>query len=194
VSTNRINSTVLLFLRPANGIYQKPKLLLLNGKSAIEEIAVAKNDMPNFFVEAITIGGGRLFDEVKEIVVPAGTRVLDLTVTPSSDTYKPGQPASIGLKLQDSAGKPFAGTAVIAMYDKALEYISGGSNVDDIRAFFWKWRRTHDPQSETNLMRMFLDLVPAGKAVMSNIGVFGETVASEVSDQEIAVKSILDGV
>src|SRR5262249_23593617 len=103
VSTNRINSTVILFLRTANGVFQKPKLLLLNGKSAIEEIAVAKNDMPNFFVEAITIGGGRLFDEVKEIVVPPESRVLDPTVTPSSDTYKPGQPASIGLKLQDSA-------------------------------------------------------------------------------------------
>ncbi len=26
------------------------------------------------------------------------------------------------------------------MYDKAVEYISGGSNVPDIKAFFWKWR------------------------------------------------------
>jgi len=40
--------------------------------------------MPNFFVEAVTIGGGRLYDEVKEIVVPPESRVLDVSVKPSS--------------------------------------------------------------------------------------------------------------
>ena len=32
------------------------------------------------------------------------------------------------------------------MYDKAVEYISGGSNVPEIKEFFWKWRRHHQPQ------------------------------------------------
>jgi alpha-2-macroglobulin len=183
VSTNRINSTVLLFTHPSNGIYLKPKVLRLSGKTAVEEIAVAKKDMPNFFVEAVTIGGGRLYDEVKEIVVPPESRVLDVSVTPSSETYKPGQSASVGLKLVDSAGQPFVGTAVVAVYDQALEYISAGSNVQDIRSFFWKWRRTHYPQNETNLMRAFWNLASSGKPMMSNIGVFGETAADEYSDE-----------
>jgi uncharacterized protein YfaS (alpha-2-macroglobulin family) len=183
VGANRINSTVLLFTRPSNGIYLKPKVLRLSGKIGVEEIAVAKKDMPNFFLEAVTIGGGRLFDEVKEIVVPPESRILDVSVTPSSDTYKPGQSASIGLKLVDSAGQPFVGTAVVAVYDKALEYISGGSNVQDIRSFFWKWRRTHYPQNETNLMRLFTNIVPSGRTTMSNVGIFGETAADEYRDR-----------
>ena len=33
VNTDRVGSTVLLFVRPTNGIYLPPKLLKLNGKS-----------------------------------------------------------------------------------------------------------------------------------------------------------------
>ncbi len=81
-----------------------------------------------------------------------------MAVTPSSETYKPGEKATVNVKLTDSAGKPFVGSTVVAIYDKAVEYISGGSNVEDIKAFFWKWQRTHYPQNETNLMRQFGNL------------------------------------
>ena len=93
MNANHANASVLLFVRPVNGIYLKPKLLRLKGKSALEEIAVTKQDMPNFFVEAVTIADGKVFTQAKQIVVPPEQRVLDVTVTPSSDTYKPGQKA-----------------------------------------------------------------------------------------------------
>ena len=53
------------------------------------------------------------------------------------------------IKLTDSAGKPFVGSTVVAIYDKSVEYISGGSNVPEIKEFFWKWRRHHNPQTES---------------------------------------------
>ncbi len=178
VNTNRSGSTVLLFLRPSNGIYLSPKVLRLKGKSVVEEIEVAKKDMPNFFVEAVTIGGGRLYSEIREIEVPPEKRVLEVAVSPSSETFKPGQKATVNLKLTDSSGLPFVGSTVVAVYDKSVEYISGGSNVEDIKAFFWKWRRTHYPHSETNLGRTFWNLVAPGQQGMENLGVFGETVAN----------------
>ncbi|HEY2827852.1 MAG TPA: MG2 domain-containing protein [Pirellulales bacterium] len=181
VNANHPNGTVLLFIRPANGVYSKPKVLRLAGKSAVEEIAVVKQDMPNFFVEAVTIAGGKLYNELREVVVPPESRVLDVSVVPSSDTYKPGDKASVNIKLTDSAGQPFIGSAVVAIYDKAVEYISGGSNVEDIKAFFWKWRRNHYPQNETNLMREFANLKPSDQTGMDNLGVFGETVVDELN-------------
>ena len=54
---------------------------------------------------------------------------------------KPGQHAKVKLKLTDEAGKPFVGSTVLSIFDKSLEYISGGTNVADIKEFFWKWRR-----------------------------------------------------
>ena len=79
--------------------------------------------------------------EVREIHVPPAKRILNVEVVPSADAYKPGQHAKVTLKLTDEAGKPFVGSTVLSIFDKSLEYISGGSNVADIKEFFWKWRR-----------------------------------------------------
>ena len=43
----------------------------------------------------------------------------------SSSSYRTGTPT----------GSPFVGSTVLAVYDKAVEYISGGSNVPDIKEF-----------------------------------------------------------
>jgi alpha-2-macroglobulin len=184
VNVNRENSLVLLFVRPANGIYLAPEVLRLDGKSTVREIEIAKKDMPNMFVEAVTIGGGKVYTEVKEIVIPPESRVIKLEVLPSAETYKPGQKAKVKIKLSDSAGKPFVGSTVTAIYDKAVEYISGGSNVPEIKAFFWKWRRSHSTHSETNLDRGSGNLTLPNQVAMFNLGVFGDTVAEELNVQK----------
>ena len=77
------------------------------------------------------------------------------------------------IKLTDFAGKPFVGSTVVAIYDKSVEYISGGSNVPEIKEFFWKWRRQHYPQTESSLGRWFQNLVPPNTIGMGDLGVFG---------------------
>ena len=71
-----------LFARPANGVYLPPKVIRLDGKSTVEEIGVVQKDMPNFFVEAVTIADGRVYTETKEIVVPPEKRVLNVAIEP----------------------------------------------------------------------------------------------------------------
>ena len=182
INTEQANSTVLLFVRPANGVYLPPKIVRLDGKSTVEEIAVVKRDMPNFFVEAVTIAGGRVYTETKEIVVPPEKRVLTVDIQPSKEAYKPGEKASVKLKLTDFDGRPFVGSTVVAIFDKSVEYISGGSNVPEIKEFFWKWRRHHSPQTESSLQRSSQNLVPPGDDGMSDLGVFGYSVAEEVEE------------
>jgi alpha-2-macroglobulin len=177
VSANRAGAAVLLFVRPANGVYLPPQVVQLKGKSAVVEIPVEQRDMPNFFVEAVTVHGGGLHTAVREIFVPPAKRVFDVEVVPSADAYLPGQKAKIQLKLTGKDGKPVVGSTALAIYDKALDYIAGGSNVPDIRAFFWKWRRSHNQQSETNLGRVEQPVVKPKERVMENLGVFGESVA-----------------
>ncbi len=48
------------------------------------------------------------------------------------------------IKVTDQQGNPYTGSLVASMYDKSVEYISGGSNVPDIKEFFWKWQRSHN--------------------------------------------------
>ena len=102
--------------------------------------------MPNIFVEAVTVAGGKVHTEAREIVIPPESRIVNVAVVPSQPTYKPGQKATTKLKLTGADGKPFVGSTVLTVYDKAVEAIAGGSNVGDIKANFWSWKRTHYPK------------------------------------------------
>ncbi|MFP6618902.1 MAG: alpha-2-macroglobulin family protein, partial [Pirellulaceae bacterium] len=183
INTNQVNSTVLLFVRPSNGVYLPPQILRLDGKSTVVDVDVIKKDMPNFFVEAMTISGGRVHQAVKEIVVPPEKRVLNVAISPSSKNYKPGEEATVDIQLTDFTGENFQGSTVVAIYDKAVEYISGGSNVPDIKEFFWKWRRSHNPNHQTNLQRWFNNLNLPKTVGMNNLGMFGASVVDDLESQ-----------
>jgi len=192
INTNQVNSTVLLFIRPANGTYLPPKVVQLRGKSAVEEIGIVPSDMPNMFVEALTVADGKVHDEAREIAIPPESRVVDIAIEPAQKTYKPGQKAKVKLKLTqgkaatlrvpagprpeagESRPAPFVGSTVLAVYDRAVEYISGGSNVPEIKEFFWKWKRLHDPQTESSFDRWFANLLKPNEVGMQELGVFGD--------------------
>ena len=101
INTDRIGGTVLLFLRPSNGIYLPPKVLRLEGKSTVYDVAVEQKDMPNFFIEAVAVADGRVNSEAKEIIVPPEKRILNVDIKPSAETYKPGEKAKVKIKLTD---------------------------------------------------------------------------------------------
>ncbi len=173
INTNRADSTVLLFLRPVDRIYQRPRVIRLRGKSEVVEFGVAAADMPNIYVEALTISDGRVHDQARQIVVPPESRIVDVKVEPSQPVFKPGQKARVRVKLTGADGKPFVGSTVLAVYDRAVDYIAGGSNVPDIRAFFWNWRRHHNPQFESSLDRLSSPLIGSDEPAMMALGLFG---------------------
>jgi len=193
INSARRNATVLLFLRPTNGVYLPPKLVRLDGRSTVEEFAVAPRDMPNFFIEALTVFDAQIHTETREIAVPPEKRVLNVEVLPSADEYKPGADASVRVRLTDHEGRPFVGSTVLSVYDRSVEYISGGSNVPEIREFFWKWRRHHNPQTQSSLDRWSGPLIKPGETWMSQIGVFGDVVIEGRARLDAAMKS-KDGV
>jgi len=184
INTNRAGAAVVLFVRAANGVGLPPKVLRLTGKSAVETIAVVKKDMPNFFVEAFTVHSADVHTDVREVIVPPASRVLKVRVEPSGEKYKPAQKAKVKLRVTDESGEPVTGSVVLSVYDKAVEYISGGSNVPEIKAFFWKWRRHHRPRTVASLDRGGRNLLKPKEIGMSFLGVFGYSVADEVARGE----------
>lgn len=183
LNTNQDNGSVLLFVRPANGVYLPPKMLKLDGKSTVIDIPVSKKDMPNFYVEALTVSNGNVYNETKEIVIPPEKRILNVDVQPSSEHYRPGQKAKVKVHVTDHTGENFVGDLAITVYDKSVEYISGGSNTPDIKEFFWKWRRRHNPSQVHSLQRYCANLVLRGHTSMSNIGAFGEGVVEDLEEE-----------
>jgi uncharacterized protein YfaS (alpha-2-macroglobulin family) len=182
INTDRKGAAVVLFVRPANGVYLQPKVIHMTGKSAVEEITITQKDMPNLFVEAFTVYDAKVHSDLREIVIPPEKRVLNVKVTPSKSAYLPGQNAKLNIQLTDYDGEPFMGSAAITVYDRSVEYISGGSNVPEIRSFFWKWRRSHHPQKESSLARRSDNLLEKGEIPMRNIGVFGHLIDTDAED------------
>ncbi|MBX3443160.1 MAG: alpha-2-macroglobulin [Planctomyces sp.] len=193
VNANRLNPSVLLFLRPVNGIAAgKPQVLRIDGRSATVPIAVAQSDMPNFFVDAVTVANGKVYSVTRELVVPPVKRILNVELHPSSPKYKPGEKAEVEVRLTDETGEPFTGSLALSIYDRAVEYISGGSNVPDLRAFFWKWRRSHHQHLEHSLSRWTDNLLRSGEVGMAYLGAFGAQVADFDRDN-LAVLGAMDG-
>jgi uncharacterized protein YfaS (alpha-2-macroglobulin family) len=173
VNTDQTNGTVLLFVKSTANADGKPRLITTTNRSTTIDLPIQGGDMPNFFVDAFTVRSARLHSVTKEVVVPPAQRILNVSVTPEKEKVSPGDPIRLEVKLTDANGKPTSGRAVVTAYDRALEYISGGSNVPEIKEFFWKWRRTHSVFLQTNLSRIFLALVAPGQRQLEPIGAFG---------------------
>ena len=152
INTNKPDSTVLLFVRPMNGLCSKPIVLRMKGKSTVHEISIERTDMPNIFIEAVTIADGKVYNEMREIVVPPEQRIANVEVLPSANRYRPGEEATVTLKLTDLEGKPFVGNTVLSVYDASLEYIAA-SSIPEIRSFFWNVRRQHHSSINSTLQR-----------------------------------------
>src|SRR5262249_25213023 len=120
-----------------------------------------------------------VYTETRELVVPLEKRVVNIEVMPNQAEYKPGQKATVKLKLTDNEGKPFNGSTVVSVYDKSVDYIAGGSNIPEIKEFFWKWRRHHYPRTESSLQYYSGQLFKRNEIGMNNLGIFGATVVEE---------------
>src|SRR5690606_7350778 len=89
INTERAGSTVYLFVRGTGNVGPRPKIIRLEGKSALETIHVEPGDRPNFFIDAFTVSDGAIHKAVRQIVVPPEKQVLTLEVTPDAQRYKP---------------------------------------------------------------------------------------------------------
>ena len=184
INTNHVNATVSA-LRPADQwSVLPPKVVHVRGKSTVEEIGIVPRDMPNMFVEAIAVSDGKVHNEVREIADPTRFARGRHCGRASQKTYKPGQKATVKLSLvsrvrPESVPSLSSARRCLAVYDKSIEYISGGSNVPDIKEWFWKWKRSHHPQTESSLYRQFDNLWKQDEVDMEDLGIFHDIVSDE---------------
>lgn len=178
INTNQPNSTVLLFVRTNGQSAEELRTVKIEGKSSEVAIELKRGDMPNIFVEAVTLSNGAVVTETKQIVLPPEKRLLSVEVIPEKPKYKPREKGTLKLRLKDESGEPFKGTTVVTVYDKSLEYISGGSNVADIREFFWNWKRSfhHSGLIHSQYLRGS-NLAKLKALMMQTLGRFGGGLA-----------------
>ena len=134
VNADYPDSTV--FYKVRNG---KTQLLRLKGKTGEISIPVVESDKPNFFVEAWTISAAKYHHEVREIMVPPVDKIGKATVEIDGglEVVKPGETVSATVRIFDEKGKAVDASAVMTVYDKAIDLIAGGSNVESLKEAFW---------------------------------------------------------
>ena len=174
VNIDQPDSRVWLFIRPSQGNAAETKIIKVDGKSQLVKIPVTLRDMPNFFIEGVTVANGEVHTVTREIVLPPGKRKLTVEVEPAKNKLKPREKTSLTVRITDSEGKPYQGSTAITIYDKSLEYISGGSNVADIVPFFWDWKRHYYPQSVEHSLSLTGHHLQMPKTTsMQQLGMFG---------------------
>ncbi|MDR0361467.1 MAG: alpha-2-macroglobulin [Planctomycetota bacterium] len=177
VGSERKDAVVLLFpyagRQAPKGESHAPRVLRLEDGQAMFTMDIGAADQPNFFVEALTVINGRLHNEIREVFVPPAKQTLKVEVSPDSDAYLPGAPAKFSVRVEDEYGRPVRGQCVVALYDRSVEYVSGGSNVGDIREHFWSWKRRYRPSTQSSLKRWGYRVTRDDDGDWQPLGVFG---------------------
>jgi len=175
INTKRPNSHVVLFTRGGESY----RLIKVRGQSTTVDIPITLKDMPNHFISAFTVSDAQVHTQTKELIVPPEKRVLNISVLPNSKKYKPRDKGTLKIKVTDINGKPVKGDVALTIYDKALEYISGGSNVGNIKEFFWKWRRHYYKNIQHSANHWENNVLKRDTRGMRFLGVFGRRLADD---------------
>jgi uncharacterized protein YfaS (alpha-2-macroglobulin family) len=148
VNSDKQDAHVWLFLHVAGSAGREARRVQLDGKSLEVEVPLDLRDMPNMFIEGISVFDAKVHTAVRQILLPPVSKLIEVTLEPAKTRVKPQEKSSLRVTLRDSEGKPVIGTAVLSIYDKALEAITGGSNVGVIHENFWAWKNNYSPRGK----------------------------------------------
>ncbi|MFD0892407.1 hypothetical protein KBB96_13340 [Luteolibacter ambystomatis] len=174
VNSDQPNAHVWLFLRAEQGGGREAKRIVLDGRSGEVQIPLSLDDMPNIFVEGVTVHGAQVHTAVRQILLPPQSRALDVSVEPAKARVKPGEKSALAVIVRDGGGKPFQGTTTVAIYDKALEALTGGPNAAPILENFWSWKRNYwGPRTVGSVPGSQGSLAAPDEVTMQTLGNFG---------------------
>lgn len=145
VNSDQENAHVWLFLHIAGSAGREARRVQLDGKSLEVEVPLDLRDMPNMFIEGVTVHGAKVHSATRQILLPPVSKLIEVTLEPAKPRVKPREDSTLRVTLRDAAGKPVTGAAVLTIYDKSLEAITGGSNVGSIHENFWSWKNNYFP-------------------------------------------------
>jgi len=173
INTKHKDAVLLLQMRPVGYFYRgKPEIIQATGKSTIIETQVTEADMPNFLINVTTIVNGRVERKTVNMLVPPVEKGLDIKIATDKEIYEPGETAQVNIEVTDANGLPVNGELALTMYDRSIEYISGGSNVRSIKSYFWSFQRDFYYHSYSSLSNSASGNLTIGEKYMRELSSF----------------------
>ncbi|MBC8126787.1 MAG: alpha-2-macroglobulin, partial [Gloeobacteraceae cyanobacterium ES-bin-144] len=176
VNSDYENANVWLFLHISGSAGSEAKRIRLDGKSLEVDVPLTLKDMPNMFIEGITVHGAKVHSELKQILLPPVSKMIEVTLEPAKTKVKPQEKSSLRITLRDAEGEPVSGIAMLTIYDKSLEAITGGSNIGPIHENFWKWKNNYyGRDGQNSLLSSPGNLLFPKTIGMQSLGRFGDS-------------------
>jgi hypothetical protein len=154
INTSRAGAAVLFSHHAGEEVLKNYRVLVLTGKSAIVELPIAAGDAPNFFVEATVVVDGKVLQEARELLVPPQSHVLQVSLTPSKASYRPGEKGTIAIEAKTGDGRPAQAELALTAFDRAV-LTFGHDNAPDLRSHYWGSRRSHSFWMMSSLQATF---------------------------------------
>jgi alpha-2-macroglobulin len=177
VNSDHTDAHVWLFLHVAGSSGRESRRIQLDGKSLEVEVPLDRRDMPNMFIEGISVHDAQVHTAVRQVLLPPVSKLIEVTLEPAKSRVKPREKSALRITLRDAEGRPVTGNAVLTIYDKSLEAITGGSNVGEIHHNFWTWKNNYYPHGSGNsLPNSPGNLLRPNAEGMQTLGRFGDQV------------------
>ncbi|TDJ74920.1 MAG: alpha-2-macroglobulin [Planctomycetota bacterium] len=118
------------------------RVLHLAGTVKLVTIAIGEEHVPNIYLTATMVHGGRAYEALKQVVVPPVKQFLDVTVAADRESYLPGSEGTLVVTVRDHEGRPVQAEVALALVDESVMAIQE-DYAGDPRAFFFGHKRAH---------------------------------------------------
>lgn len=166
-------TTLFVFSHTESELYTIPQTIQTTSNTNIINYKVKSTDTPNKFIEIINTSNEEVHTSTAELFIPPTTKILNLTITPEKEEYKPSSTAKVTVNIFNFNHTSFEGQGIIAVYDAALDEITGGTNSPTINDFFWGFVNSHYPSTLTSLNKYSYNIYADQTIPMQPIGIFG---------------------
>ena len=114
----------------------------VDGPTVTVDVPIVKEFAPNFFLTALFLRDGQLYQGSKDISVPPVEQKLDVQITSSKEQFKPGEAGLFTVTAKDHAGRPVEAEFSLGVVDEAIYAVRKDTQTPILDAFYgYTWNR-----------------------------------------------------
>jgi uncharacterized protein YfaS (alpha-2-macroglobulin family) len=118
------------------GDVQQKKVVELKSATATVDVPITEASQPNVYIGVAFFNDNSLYQATKNLRVPATDKQLTVDISPTKETFVPGEKASYVINVKDTAGKPVQGEFSLGVVDEAIYAIKPDTSGDMMQAFY----------------------------------------------------------
>ncbi len=135
------------------------EVIQVTGDAKLIELPITDAYAPNAWLCATMMANSQVFQNETQIIVPPEKNYIQLELTPSAETQKPGDSGKVKIRTLDSEGNPLSTEVALGVADESV-YSIQQEYAQDPREFFLGQLRYKAVQTYHSLWRPLVKLLP----------------------------------